>query len=269
MPTVSCTFTTAAGDPCAGSLVFMPLGVRDSADGNSVLGPARVVVVLDETGAFSQSIEPGEYRVDLRIRDADTLTREIAIPASSGGINFKLLLDEYGPAPVDVTTAFGVGSYSWDIPWWATHIDQILLGGGGGGDDGTTLTVGDGGGAGQWATRTLVRGVDIPWETTYISGTVGSGGAHNEGNGTATTAGATGTTLLSAAGGAGGAASNSTGQSPGNSTVNGKVYHGGATQSTLGIGGNGPGGGGAGGNILNAWAGPGAAGAAWMRAYRS
>lgn len=272
MPTLFCTFTDATGRPCKGYVALTPAAMQNSNlhDGNA-FGQKRVILPFDNTGGFSEAVEPGDYRVDICIHGAHTVSREVSIPTGSGApVNLKDLLVDFSSIPSDVTSQFtDPGYYTYEIPWWATRIDEVLVGAGGGGDDGTLLTIGDGGGAGLWATRTLVRGVDIPWETTLITGTVGTGGAHNEGNGTSTTAAATGTTTLSAAGGIGGAAPTQTGLSPGNRTFNSVLYKGGGTQTIGGsTPGKSPGGGGAGGSALNGQAGAGADGAAWFRGYR-
>ncbi|OYN80415.1 hypothetical protein [Mycolicibacterium sphagni] len=264
------TWTDAAGLPCEGYLALTPRGVRDSLinEGNSAVAPKRVRIPLDHRGSFSRLVEPGDYRVDVCITDADTLSREITIPAG-GDVNFKTLLAEYGPTPVDVTTMFAdLGAYSFQIPWWATRVDRIIIAGGGGGADGTTIARGKGGLAGAWASDTLVRGTDIPWETAIITGSIGAGGARNGGNGGNTTAGATGAPLLTAAGGTAGAAANFHGQSPGDRTFNTHLYPGATEQAFIGAKGRSPGGGGAGGEVLNQRGGPGGAGAAWFRAYR-
>lgn len=161
------------------------------------------------------------------------------------------------------------GHWEYMIPPEATHLDVVLLGAGGGGTAGTVIT-GTGGSAGQWTTRTIVRGTDFPAGATTLSGVVGAGGV-NGGNGqasTCVTGGAAGT--LSAAGGAGGG---HTGHVSGDDVFgpdmvfNGNTYTGGGTQREPSAAGRIPGGGGAGGwPILPG--GPGARGQVWIRAYK-
>lgn len=74
------------------------------------------------------------------------------------------------------TTYNTVGTFTFTIPVWCRYIDLIGLGGGAGGTGGGTFT-GNGGGSSSWATRTLERGVDIPWSATALSVVVGDGGS--------------------------------------------------------------------------------------------
>jgi hypothetical protein len=174
-----------------------------------------------------------------------------------------------------------VGSYTYGIPEWCDTLDVVLLGGGGGGDGGDwEFLFGEtfGGTSGAWSTTTLVRGVDIPWETSTITGTVGVGGhggipkliiLDNSGhNGSATTATATGMTTLTAAGGVGGGNSSDTGQGAGQQTFNGYLYRGGGDVTAAGRNGTTPGGGGAAGQLLQG-GGKGAGGAVYIRAYQN
>jgi hypothetical protein len=70
-----------------------------------------------------------------------------------------------------------LGSHVYGIPQWADTIDVVAVGGGGAGEGGLIVGFGHGGYAGGWSAQTLVRGTDIPWATTTISGYVGSGGS--------------------------------------------------------------------------------------------
>lgn len=165
------------------------------------------------------------------------------------------------------------GTYTYTIPEWCDTIDVIALGGGGGGGGGTLFT-GTGGAAGQWATATLVRGQDIPWETEKIVGVVGAGGAagapgnnFNGGQGAPTTVTADGMPDLVAAGGNGsGNTGRVYGQAAGSQTLNGETYQGGPEQPNIASPGRSPGGGGAGGWPFGRGA-PGARGQVWFRAY--
>ncbi|QCG76887.1 hypothetical protein SEA_XIANYUE_32 [Mycobacterium phage XianYue] len=178
---------------------------------------------------------------------------------------------------------FTAGAYTYQIPPWANFIDVILLGAGGGGQGmGSLSTWGKGGAAGSWVVVTLRRGVHIPLTTTTITGSIGAGGARGAGtflpvvggNGSAggnTTATATGMTALTALGGAGGSGGaidpfTAAGKSPGDQTLNGRLYQGGAGSSGAA---NPPGAGGGGALISLQNGNAGAPGAAWFFAYQS
>lgn len=165
------------------------------------------------------------------------------------------------------------GSYTYQIPDGATHVDVVLLGAGGGGGGGALLP-GDGGSPGQFITQTIVRGTTIPGDVTSITGAVGAGGAggkRGEGglDGQATTAQCDGWQLAGLPGL--GSANNSVniiqGDGPQTITFNGRLYVGGEETSKTGQPGNAPGGAGAGGK---AWGdgGAGARGQAWFYSYQ-
>jgi Concanavalin A-like lectin/glucanases superfamily len=177
------------------------------------------------------------------------------------------------PANPPSTTEYPLaGNYTYDIPYWCTYIDLILLGGGGGGANALGGVIpGAGGQAGFFTTTTAQRGNEIPWTTTTIAITVGSGGAA-AGNGGPTTATATGMASQTAIGGTQGAGTNgTTGASPGSVTYQGQTFVGGAAQTTAGAAGNAPGGGGGGANPLAGAPapGPGAQGAMWVVARQT
>jgi hypothetical protein len=174
------------------------------------------------------------------------------------------------PANAPTTTPYSAaGTYTYDIPYWCTYVDLILLGGGGGGANGMgVFAPGAGGLGGSWAKVTVQRGVGVPWTTASIAVTVGSGGAAaiNGGNTTATGAGMATQTAI---GGIQGASVNgTTGASPGDTTYNGITYDAGVAQTAASVNGNAPGGGGAGGDLLPA-GGAGAAGSAWIVARQA
>jgi hypothetical protein len=183
-----------------------------------------------------------------------------------------------GPTTTKITT---LGPNTYDIPYWCTFIDLILVGGGGGGSY-SAFTNGVGGAGGQLVGQTFQRGNQIPWTTTMITVTVGSGGTAGTGSAgpnaggptTANWTGKPGTTPLTAGGGGAMASpmgQTGTGTSPGSVTVNGTPYPGGPNQTTTGAGGNAPGGGGAGGSglALEVAGGAGAGGAAYVVARQS
>lgn len=172
------------------------------------------------------------------------------------------------PANPPATTEYPLaGNYTYDIPYWCTYIDLILLGGGGGGAKALGGVVpGPGGQAGFWTTTTAQRGNEIPWTTTTIAITVGPGGAAVA-NGGSTTATAIGMASQTAIGGTQGAGTNGTnGESPGSVTYMGQTFAGGAVQTTAGAAGNAPGGGGSGAKPLAGAPTPGAGaqGAVWV-----
>ena len=183
-----------------------------------------------------------------------------------------------GPTTTKITT---LGPNTYDIPYWCTFIDLILVGGGGGGSY-SAFTNGVGGAGGQLVGQTFQRGNQIPWTTTTITVTVGSGGTAGTGSAGPNAGGPTkanwtgkpGTTPLTAGGGGAMASpmgQTGTGTSPGSVTVNGTPYPGGPNQTTTGAGGNAPGGGGAGGSglALEVAGGAGAGGTAYVVARQS
>ena len=181
-----------------------------------------------------------------------------SVPAMFSGSG-SLVVRAFPPTSSVTTQYTTPGSpNSYPIPDWCNYVDLILLGGGGGG-----ITNGSGGSGGSWAPVTLTRGVDIPWETTSITFTVGSGGQGGS-DGDPTTATATGlTTAPTAAGGTGGGSTSAEGGSPMPATLEylGQPYPGGQPQVIPDLTGNAPGGGGAGGPFGG---GTGAPGAAWV-----
>jgi hypothetical protein len=181
-----------------------------------------------------------------------------------------------GPTTTKITT---LGPNTYDIPYWCTFIDLILVGGGGGGSY-SGFANGVGGAGGQLVGHTFQRGNGIPWATTTIAVTVGSGGTAGTGSAGPTAGGQTSATWtgksgmpLTAGGGGAMASPNQTGTgtSPGSTTVNGTSYPGGANQTTPAGSGNPPGGGGAGGSgvDLDLQGGAGAGGMAYVVARQS
>jgi hypothetical protein len=128
-----------------------------------------------------------------------------------GGLSATVSFPENKPVTQEYTVA---GAYTYEIPYWCSAIDLILLGAGGGGTYGG-INNGVGGGAGSWKTATLESGPDTPWATTTISIAVGHGGAPGAASGASamaggnTTAGwesSSGPTTETASGGGAGAA---------------------------------------------------------------
>jgi hypothetical protein len=192
-------------------------------------------------------------------------------------------------SPKDLTQRFSFpGSFSYRIPDWAERLDIVAVGGGGGGEAGGLLVTGSGGYAAAWTTRTVIRGVDIPYATKYLAGTIGAGGFPGKGvqnfspygpipgdywggnngvKGENSTVVGSGFTTLTAVGGTGGFDLPTVfGQKLDDLTFNGKTYAGAQEEHTPGNRGNHPGGGGAGGWLLNN-GGQGGDGQVWIRAY--
>jgi hypothetical protein len=189
------------------------------------------------------------------------------------GLELPSTPDGVAPIGRPRTSSFSSpGAYTYHIPDFCDTIDVVLLGSGHGGWGGGLGTWGSGGRAGHFTTATVLRGDDIPWDTTTITGFIppgGHGGAPftiGE-DGYPTTASADGMTTLTAAG-ASSAWLFNPGEAAGSVTLNGRTYRGGAQENTPGERGNRPGGGGAG-----AWplgrGGDGADGKAWFYAYRT
>ncbi|QBP31055.1 minor tail protein [Mycobacterium phage Refuge] len=167
----------------------------------------------------------------------------------------------FSPRKTEVST---LGWYDYDIPTWANKVEGVYIGGAGaghGGDGGVTLA-GKGGGAGQWVTETLVRGVDFPMDATKLRVYVGKGGATagvkeaTGQNGEATyreaISGGKGQTLAAAglaATGYVGSDNNSAGESPGDIAYGEQTYIGGqgGAGGRGGANGGSPGAGGGGG----------------------
>jgi len=195
-------------------------------------------------------------------------------------------------SPKDVTLRFSYpGSFSYKIPTWAERIDIIAVGGGGGGESGGLLVTGSGGSAAPWAYKTVIRGVDIPYATRYLTGVIGTGGAGGAGyqagfgltdilgpydgyggangiKGNDTYVLASGMSTLTSTGGAGGLARPTVaGEALSDLSFNGKSYAGAQAESTPGNVGNHPGGGGAGGWPGFQAGGSGGDGQVWIRAY--
>jgi hypothetical protein len=178
----------------------------------------------------------------------------------------------------DISYINTAGPFSYPIPDWCNNMDIVVLGAGGGGQ-GCGLLWGEGGHGGSWAMATITRDVQIPRTTTTLTGVVGSPGAGHDGilgdvgsPGAASTISGTGWAGLTAAGGAGGSAGNADitgkGPIPASQMINGYPYYAGGDQSSAFGNGIGPGGGGGGSQITFVNAGPGAAGAVWVRAYQ-
>ncbi|QFG09411.1 minor tail protein [Mycobacterium phage Yuna] len=159
-----------------------------------------------------------------------------------------------------------VGAWAYTIPYWCRAVDVVLLSGGRGGGNGGFVT-GEGGRAGVFAAITLVRGVDVAWTHTAISGALGAGGASNAGAGGNTTATLDGINYMVAAGGNAGSGLGWPGSSAGTFVWNGISYVGGAAGAQGGGAGGDPGGGGGGGNFFGA-GGVGGKGRVWIRAYQ-
>jgi hypothetical protein len=189
-------------------------------------------------------------------------------------------------SPKDTTQRFSFpGSFSYQIPEWAERLDVVIVGGGGGGEGGGLVVTGSGGSASTMVSRTLIRGVDIPYSTKFLAGVVGAGGVAGKGvqasfdlsdgwggnnglAGGASTVVGTGLTTVQSAGGAGGLAQPQVaGQGVADLIFNGKTYPGCGPENIPGNPGNHPGGGGAGGWPIFGNGGPGGDGQVWIRAY--
>lgn len=179
--------------------------------------------------------------------------------------------------PLGMARFMTPGTWSYEIPPDATHLDVIMLGGGGGGDA-SGLVIEEGGSAAAWQSVTLVRGENLPASATMLYGQVGAGGKGGQKDtwaigpgldGGPSTCSATGMADIVAAGGRGGGH----GGHPSGDDVSGPLdfngvrYTGGKTQTILGAAGNAPGGGGAAGLGFSS-GGDGARGQVWIRAYR-
>ena len=176
-----------------------------------------------------------------------------------GGLSATVSFPENKPVTQEYTVA---GAYTYEIPYWCSAIDLILLGAGGGGTYGG-INNGVGGGAGSWKTATLQRGPDVPWATPTISIAVGQGGAPGAASGASamaggnTTAGwesSSGPTTETASGGGAGASSSGQvgdGPNPASQSIGDAALTAGTAQPAAGANGNAPGGGGAGSDVIS------------------
>ncbi len=202
--------------------------------------------------------------------DSAALKLHLLSSTDSGvGVDSATAVYSYvAPATTSYTTA---GAFTYTIPQWCTHIDILALGGGGGGQGGGWVLANQGGLGGLWAWTTIQRGVDIPWSTSSLSGTVGTAGNGSSTSASPSAGGAGGTTsvtipgnaTLTGSGGSGGngnatgisnqrggpARGGNTGSENKDVLLNGVTYTGGAEQ-TSSANGNAPGGGGPGGNAF-------------------
>jgi hypothetical protein len=156
---------------------------------------------------------------------------------------------EHSPETSSYATA---GTFTYTVPSWKVSGDffDIALVGGGAGS--AWSGAGFGGGAGSWTAITLQYGVDIPTGTTAFTVTVGAGGTPGTvsvdngtpgGSGSVAIKGYASTPLTAAGGAIGTGFTSQNGGSPGNQTLNGTTYYGGAVQTVANSAGHAPGGG--------------------------
>ncbi|UVF60381.1 minor tail protein [Gordonia phage Meyran] len=267
----------------------------------------RLAIAVDEraldAAAASDRLRLGVRGVDSAalgneaLLTADIFARDDAAPSDLAALRAGQLVRDaaalgdsatagFAPTAPTATTFTAVGAGSFPIPVWCRFVSYAILGGGGGGGGGRhnsfSVFTGRGGGAGQWQTGILERGVHIPWTATSITvavGTAGAGGALNGTAGGATTISIPGVGTVTAAGGAGGlgdqSGSPTSGGSPGDVEIDGQTYNGGTgglngTGSRQPAAGTAPGagGGGGGGGLANGQqnGANGAIGRAWLRA---
>lgn len=107
-----------------------------------------------------------------------TTAQSYAVAAAfggGGGLSATATFPTTSPATTTYTTA---GSYTYSIPYWCNSFDVVCLGAGGGGNGGGAGYVnGGGGGEGSYSVKTYIRGTDVPWTQTSLSGVVGAAGS--------------------------------------------------------------------------------------------
>lgn len=272
---------TAANDGCTIETDRQQLMYRDAANTN----------ILGQMGAnkiFVHSIPPWTPPYQL----------PVSYKGASGGATCQLVQPRfwnrpYGGEPVTVLNTLSpkdvthhittVGTFEYQIPAWCERMDIIVVGGGGGGEGGNIEVTGAGGKPAKFVGSTIIRGVDIPWATTVLTGQVGAGGLGGRGvslpsfsdwfggidgqQGDTTEVIASGMTTITSGGGAGGKNGYITGAGVDDYTFNGVTYPGSETQELAGKPGNSPGGGGGGGFIFVGRGGDGGNGQIWIRAY--
>lgn len=273
---------TAANDGCTIDLDRSQLMYRDAADTN----------MLGQQGAqkiFTHPIPPWTPSTYLPVSYHSGTgggTAQLIMPrrwSKPWGLEPVTVIDT--SSPKDLTWRIHtVGTFQYQIPHWCERLDIVCVGGGGGGEGGALLLNGSGGDAAGWGYATVIRGVDIPWDTYIIAGTVGRGGYGGHGvdwtptlgdlvgvdggAGQSSWAEASGMATVSSAGGAGGKLQpNTWGLGLDDLELNGKTYPGCGTELIAGNVGNHPGGGGAGGWVLIGAGGDGGNGQIWIRAY--
>ncbi|AXN53302.1 minor tail protein [Mycobacterium phage Thonko] len=243
--------------------------------------PIDVPAALAVSSAFAMTpVKP----IDLAqtITTTRTLGLGITLPIAfdrtinvSGAVGFGFpptaeVTDTYGTA-VEGNSSTSNEAFTHNIRRWCNFMDEVLLGGGGSGQASAALfNVGKGGGPGEWSTRTFQRGVDISYQETQVTGTMGGGAPSSPGPSILGGSPGKDTTssLGSTAGGgyAGLLWGSATGIGPGTINYNGKPYVGGAN-ATGSQNGKYPGGGGTGSSGFSSSR-PGARGRAWYRSYQ-
>ncbi|QZE10453.1 hypothetical protein SEA_SCOOBYDOOBYDOO_107 [Mycobacterium phage ScoobyDoobyDoo] len=247
-------------------------------------GPPGVVQFGEMIASAEQVYAPASLaygiEVGVMIASAEQIYAPTVAPGSVGitiGSMIPSAEQVYTPASVTnphdpaTTTFSSTGSWSYTIPFWATHLTVVGIGGGRSGNSGGSTSAGVGGAAGSWNGVTVA--VASLGGVTTLSGTVGTGGSPSGNNGAATTCTQLG---LTCAGGSGGSPAGRSGQDAGNYTFDGVTYTGGAGGSSAGSNsagsaGDAPGGGGQGGGsvlFVGQAGGAGGAGRLWVVAKR-
>lgn len=253
----------------AGDLARLGVTGKDGAAGDGS-AQARLLVSGRDSAGAGDGVAGERARVS---------ARDVGAAGDSASASFS--------ARAAVSSAYNsaAGTFTYTIPVWSRYLVLVGIGGGASGmtGNGAINQPGTGGAAGKWSSTILERGVHIPWAATSITVVVGAGGAQPPSNdwaaavaGSATTFTASGSTVLTCAGGSGTNGGTNgggirEGQAAGNYSVDGDTYTGGSDQpSGNGVAGNPPGGGGAGGNggIFGSRTrgGAGARGGAWIKA---
>jgi len=273
---------TAANDGCTIDLDRSQLMYRDAANTN----------LLGQMGAsklFTYPIPPWTPEFELPVSYKGATgggTCQVVMPrqwSRPWGLEPISVLNT--SSPKDYTYRISTrGSFEYQIPSWCERFDIVAIGGGGGGEGGDLIVTGSGGSAATFVYGTVIRGVDIPWSTSYIKGVVGAGGFGGRGvelqfwgdffggingqSGSETYVVASGMTTMQSTGGAGGKSQGVLyGAGVDDLEFNTKTYPGCGREYVAGNPGNHPGGGGAGGWPLVGRGGNGSDGQVWIRAY--
>jgi hypothetical protein len=252
-------------------------------------GASTITIGTSQTGkannvnTIPQNLGATRILISGNVSPATLTTGQITFNGTVPHINFGIATVPTGYMPPEPWNTTHVGDNTYNIPAFAqvagALIDVIAVGAGGSGQSEWDAGIMRSGNPGQWASRTLVYGTDIPLGTTQLLMTAGEGGIkcggywQNGNNGSNSLVRVGSTVLLTALGGQGGQGgvglANGIGQGP---DPNPYVYQDKSYWGGSNVGVNHPGdfpGGGGGGATWFEFGGAGADGQVWAVARQS